>query len=196
VLLAGQGNEALLKIMHDNNEKELSPKMQLRPLKMVMLRGNLPEKIYAHCLEANVNPRLTITSHSDSNGETVWYMGGKIAEEGAARSNDEQIKTAKKELHTVMPWLDFSQAQWACVDISRAEPFMDKGKRPDSSFLYQDENIITAWPTKLALAPKLASDVILQLKKDNVTASGLGTFPAFAMPKYAPLPWQEEVRWR
>jgi len=58
VLMAGQGNADLATAIGSD---EL-PAMQLRALKMVMLRGNLPEKIYAHCLEANVNPRLTITS--------------------------------------------------------------------------------------------------------------------------------------
>lgn len=195
VLMAGQGNQALLKAMNINNKKNIKPEMQLRPLKMVMLRGNLPEKIYAHCLEANINPRLTITSHEDSNGAIVWYMGGKIAEEGIKRNNEEQIEIAKKELNSLMPWLDFSQSQWACLDINRAEPSMDKGKRPDTSFLYVDNNVITAWPTKLALAPKLASDVIDELKKNNVTGSGLVNFPSFAIPNYAPLPWQEESRW-
>jgi len=191
VLMAGQGNEALLNVM---NIKSNQPKMQLRPLKMVMLRGGLPEKLYAHCLEANVNPRLTITSHKDSHGETVWYVGGKIAEEGIQRSDVEQIKIAKQEFNEVMPWLDLNQAQWACLDINRAEPLMDKGKRPDTSFFVELDNVITAWPTKLALAPKLANDIIEKIK-NNVVKSGLSQFPDFSKPEYAILPWQEESRW-
>jgi len=191
VLMAGQGNEALLNAM---NKKTNQPKMQLRPLKMVMLRGGLPEKLYAHCLEANVNPRLTITSHEDSHGETVWYVGGKIAEEGIHRSDAEQIKVAKQEFNEVMPWLDLNQAQWACLDINRAEPLMDKGKRPDTSFFVEADKVITAWPTKLALAPKLANDIIDKIKI-NVISSGLSPFPNFSKPDYAILPWQEESRW-
>ncbi|MEJ2142289.1 MAG: FAD-dependent oxidoreductase [Gammaproteobacteria bacterium] len=93
VLTAGKGNEALLGVFG----KQL-PKMQLRPLKMVMLRGGLPEMIYAHCLGASVNPRITITSHKDSNGEIVWYLGGQLAEEGVPRTDEAQINEAKKEL--------------------------------------------------------------------------------------------------
>jgi len=191
VLMAGQGNEDLLNAM---NKKSNLPKMQLRPLKMVMLRGGLPEKLYAHCLEANVNPRLTITSHEDSHGETVWYVGGKIAEEGIHRRDAEQIKVAKQEFNEVMPWLDLNQAQWACLDINRAEPLMDKGKRPDTSFFVEVDKVITAWPTKLALAPKLANDIIDKIKND-VISSGVSPFPDFSKPGYAVLPWQEESRW-
>lgn len=196
VLMAGQGNKKLLTAMPASIDKSQQPKMQLRPLKMLMLRGNLSERIYAHCLEVSINPRLTITSHEDSKGEIVWYIGGQIAEEGIKRSNEEQIKFAIKEFTDLMPWLDLSLSQWACLDIDRAEPLMDTGKRPDTSFFVEQQQLITAWPTKLALAPKLAKDIIQQLKNNNVSASGIQPFPSFVMPNYAALPWQEENRWR
>jgi len=196
VLMAGQGNKALLNILTDKTQISQQPDMQLRPLKMVMLRGDLPEKIYAHCLEVNVNPRLTITSHEDSHGEIVWYMGGQIAEEGIERSDSEQISFARKELDELMPWLDFSKAQWACIDINRAEPKIDKGKRPDTSFFAEQFNIITAWPTKLALAPRLANDIESHLKNSHVNASGLTPLDKFIRPDIAQLPWLEESRWR
>ncbi len=201
VLMAGQGNAELAAAIRSAITMDIAlPKMQLRPLKMVMLHGGLPEKIYAHCLEANVNPRITITSHEDSQGETVWYMGGQLAEEGIERSDAQQIKIAKQELHSLMPWLDFEKAQWACLDINRAEPEMGKGKRPDTSFFSINGAVITAWPTKLALAPKLAADILEQMKETNLTASGqseseLAALPAFPAPGYAALPWQEESRW-
>ncbi len=201
VLMAGQGNADLVAAIGSDK----LPAMQLRALKMVMLRGNLPEKIYAHCLEASVNPRLTITSHEDNKGEIVWYMGGQLAEEGIQRSDDEQIKIAQQELASLMPWVDLGKAQWACLDINRAEPEMGEGKRPDSSFFNASGAVITAWPTKLALAPKLAADIVMQMKETNLMASGhnlsepniadLATLPEFPVPDYALLPWQEESRW-
>lgn len=196
VLMAGQGNEGLLNAMPAIKQQPQKPQMQLRPLKMVMLRGGLPEKIYAHCLEASVNPRLTITSHEDSQGNIVWYMGGQIAEEGVNRSNEEQIKFAQQELSELIPWLDLSALEWACLDVNRAEPLMEKGKRPDSSFFVEQQQVITAWPTKLALAPKLAKDIIKQLKQNNVEKSATNSFPEFATPAYALLPWHEERCWR
>ena len=195
VLTAGQGNETLLKALPERSDQLKSPTMQRRPLKMVMLRGNLPEKIYAHCLEANVNPRITITSHEDKNNNIVWYMGGQLAEEGVNRTNQEQVEYAKKELSALLPWLDLSHSEWACLDIDRAEPLIDKGKRPDSSFFVEQDNIITAWPTKLALAPKLSDDIINTIK-NKIAPSGLDVLPKFAEINFALLPWQDENNWQ
>jgi glycerol-3-phosphate dehydrogenase len=103
ILSAGQGNADLLKKMG-----RTVPEMQLRPLQMVMVRGGLPEKLYAHCLGVSANPRITITSHEDKQGNIVWYLGGQLAEEGINRSREEQISKAKKELQSLMPWLNFS----------------------------------------------------------------------------------------
>jgi len=190
ILSAGQGNAGLLKQMGRS-----VPEMQLRPLKMVMVRGGLPEKLYAHCLGANVNPRITITSGEDKQGNVVWYLGGQLAEEGIHRTDEEQINKAKKELQTLMPWLDFLAMQWATLDISRAEPEQKDGQRPSTSFFYEDNNVITTWPTKLALTPNLAKDVLAQLEKQNVTKSGVSELPDFSYASFADLPWQEEDKW-
>jgi len=190
ILSAGKGNAGLLKQMGRS-----VPEMQLRPLQMVMVRGGLPEKLYAHCLGANVNPRITITSSEDKQGNIVWYLGGQLAEEGIHRTEEEQINKAKKELQSLMPWLDFSKMQWATLHISRAEPKQKEGQRPSTSFYYEENNVITTWPTKLALAPNLANDVLKQLEKQNVTKSGASEMPEFSHASIADLPWQEEEKW-
>ncbi|HEY0634295.1 MAG TPA: FAD-dependent oxidoreductase, partial [Gammaproteobacteria bacterium] len=120
IFAAGKGNATLLhKIGRD------TPAMQLRPLQMVMVRGSrsapLPGELYAHCLGASANPRITITTHYDAQGNTVWYLGGQIAEEGVGRGRHEQIAAARKELNDLFPWLDLSEAQWGVLPIDRAE---------------------------------------------------------------------------
>lgn len=190
VFSAGKGNEKLLQQLGKSQ-----PRMQLRPLQMVMVRGALPEMIYAHCLGASVNPRITITSHRDSQGEIVWYLGGQLAEEGVQRSADEQIREAKKELQSLMPWLDLSRTQWAALPIDRAEPLMPAGKRPDDVFVETDRKFSVCWPTKLAFAPRLANKVIEQIKQQGVLPSGLQPLPDWQAAELAPLPWQEEQRW-
>jgi glycerol-3-phosphate dehydrogenase len=190
VLTAGKGNESLLQQLG----KQL-PRMQLRPLHMVMVRGGLPEMIYAHCLGASVNPRITITSHYDSNHDIVWYLGGQLAEEGIGRSAETQIQQARKELLELMPWLDLSAAQWATLPIERAEPAMPGGKRPDDVFVESEGAVSVCWPTKLAFAPRLAAKIIEQLEQQGVAASGLTALPSWTQAKPAPLPWQEEQRW-
>ena len=190
ILSAGKGNQALLKLMGHT-----LPEMQLRPLQMVMVRGGLPEKLYAHCLGASVNPRITITSGEDRKGNIVWYLGGQLAEEGIHRTSVEQIGKAKKELQSLMPWLDFTVMQWATLNIDRAEVKQKEGQRPSTSYFHEENNIITTWPTKLALAPNLASDVLKQLEKQNVTKSGEDKMPEFSHAQIADLPWQEEEKW-
>ena len=191
ILSAGKGNAGLLKQMG-----HAIPEMQLRPLQMVMVRGGLPEKLYAHCLGASVNPRITITSHEDKQGNIVWYLGGQLAEEGIHRTDEEQISKAKQELQSLMPWLDFPTMQWATLNISRAEPKQKEGKRPDNSFCFEQDNIITTWPTKLALSPNLAKDVLQQLEKQNVIKSDANEMPDFSHAAISDLPWQEEDRWQ
>lgn len=194
VFAAGKGNEALLKKIGRS-----APAMQLRPLQMVMVRGSqnapLPGELYAHCLGASANPRITITTHYDAHGNTVWYLGGQIAEEGVGRSRDAQIAAARKELHELFPWLDLSQAQWGVLPIDRAEVKMADGSRPDNVFFAQEGGVITAWPTKLALAPRLARQIIEAMEHDGIAPGGQAELPQWPHPGYALLPWQEEERW-
>ena len=190
VLAAGEGNQSLLLALGRNQ-----PEMQRRPLKMVMLRGNLPEMLYAHCMEVSVNPRITITSHRDAQNNIVWYLGGQLAEEGVKRTDAEQVAKAELELKALMPWLDLSRMQWATLDIDRAEPKQKEAKRPASSFVEMHDDVVTAWPTKLALAPKLANDILQLLQQHQVAPSGLSALPQWQQPDYAALPWQEESRW-
>lgn len=191
VFCAGEGNAELLQAAHHDQ-----PAMQRRPLKMVMLRGGLPEPLFAHCVDANVNPRITITSHRDNQGKIVWYLGGQLAEEGVKRSDAEQIKAASKELHSLLPWVDFSRSEWATLDIDRAEPQQPGGKRPDNSYAHEQDGIITTWPTKMALSPNLVAQVLQLLRQSGSKPGGQQPLPSWPQPPYAVLPWQEEERWK
>ena len=70
---------------------------------------------------------------------------------------------------------------------------MPDGSRPDDVFAQVQDGVITTWPTKLAMAPRLA-DVVEELLND-VEASGGGEAPGWPGPDLAALPWQEEERW-
>lgn len=191
VLTAGKGNAALLQLLGRD-----APQMQTRPLKMVMVRGDLPQGVYAHCLGASTNPRLTISTHYDSQRRTVWYLGGDLAEEGVRRSDAEQLAAARHELATLLPWIDFSQCEFATLDIDRAEPRMPDCRRPDDVFADERAGVITAWPTKLAFAPRLAARIAEMLHQAGVVpAAAVVKPPAWRFPGYALLPWQEDERW-
>lgn len=191
VLMAGQGNQAILSAL-----KIQKPEMQRRPLKMVIVRGGLKDMVYAHCMGASVNPRVTITSHYDKHGDIVWYLGGQLAEDGVNRSDAEQINVAKKELTELVPWLDLSGSQWAVLDIDRAEVKKQGGKRPDTFFAEESDSVITAWPTKMALAPVLAERVVDMIKAANIECAANNDLPSWPNVPYAELPWQEESRWK
>lgn len=191
VLTAGKGNADILSRMG-----RTAPQMQLRPLRQVVMRGDLPDMLYAHCLGASVNPRITITGHRDAKGDIVWYLGGQLAEDGVKRSVAEQIEKAKAEIAELLPWLDASGVQWATLDIDRAEAKQPGGKRPESVFADYEDKVITGWPTKMVLAPKLAEEIVSLLQQHEVLPSGSNPLPHWPHPGYALLPWQQESIWR
>lgn len=188
IFVAGAGNELLLKKF---GEKGLAT--QRRPLHMVVVKTDFSYPVYAHCLGMGATPRITITTHQARDGKTVWYLGGQIAEEGVKRDEAEQTRIAKKELQELFPWLDFSTALFASFFIDRAEPEQPGGKRPDGSYIKEIENTIIAWPTKLALAPKLAEEIIARLMCCDAKQGTFDTraLRAFPMPALAKPVWDE-----
>lgn len=190
VFAAGRGNADLL-----NAIGATAPHMQLRPLQQVMVRHRLNHRFYGHCLGAETTPRLTISTHPLRDGSLVWYLGGSLAEKGAQQSADEVIASARRELATLMPWLDLGDAQWAAWPVSRAEPRQRQLARPDNAFAAWSEpasNVITAWPTKLTLSPHLAAEV-LRLLQDRDVSPSHGAPPAlpFSPPAVSLAPWEK-----
>lgn len=188
IFTAGAGNEELLRPLQGYGVA-----MQRRPLHMVLVKTHLDYSLYAHCLGLGSVPRVTITTHKTNDGKMVWYIGGQIAEEGVKRDAKSQIQTAKKELHDLFPWLDFSNAEFATFFVDRAEPLQPGGKRPDSCYAKEVQNVIAAWPTKLALAPKLAEEIITILQREEIKKStaDLRALRAWPIPALAKPVWDD-----
>lgn len=190
VFTAGKGNAGLMAQLDITQ-----PQMQIRPLQQVMVKHPHPYRFFGHCLGTDKTPRLTISSHPCADGQQVWYLGGSLAEKGAAQSADTVIQNARQELNTLMPWLDWSQAQWAALPIERAEPRQKNLVRPDKAFAGKAagiENVIVAWPTKLTLAPNLANEVLSLLEEKSIkpgAATGLQALQALPEPAIAKPPW-------
>lgn len=190
VLAAGAGNERLISALG-----WVKPHMQRRPLHMLMLRGDLPE-LYAHCLGAGANPRVTVTTHPGPDGDSVWYLGGQLAESGVGRSNREQVEAGRRELGQIMPWLDTSDLHWAGFRIDRAEPRQPGGRRPDRPYLETRDGISVAWPTKLAFAPALAEELIQSLTRFGLKPQPNDpAAPDWPSPAVAPFPWEGISAW-
>jgi hypothetical protein len=166
ILTAGASNEALIKALGANE-----PAMQRRPLQQVLMKHEYAEPFYSHCTGGSAAPRLTISSHKNSSGEPVWYLGGDLATEGANADPDQLIAKAQREVAELLPWIDFGQCQWRTLQLDRGEPLQSALLRPDSAFVGPVEgvdNALVAWPTKLSLSPNLADEVDIALQQRNV----------------------------
>lgn len=166
IFSAGSGNGPLLDQAHKRgllNDQHI----QLRPLKMVMVKGQLPP-FFGHCIGASNKPQLTVTSHATNDGDHVWYLGGDLAEAGVNRSDSEQIEAGRQLLTSLFPWLGFEQARFATLDVNRAEPKQQQMVKPDNAYVARDRGLMIAWPTKLTLAPDLADRVEQQLDAPRV----------------------------
>ena len=190
VTTAGEGTAELMKLW--GIEK---PKMQIRPLHMPMVRLSHPEPIYAHCLGTTPVPKMTITSHPDKDGKWVWYLGGGIAEDGVKLSEEKLIATAKTQLANLLPWVNLDDAQWGTLHVNRAEPKQNKLLRPDAAYCQPVNNGIVSWPTKLALAPNLADEVIRLLEEAGVAPSaGAVEVPgSLVQPEICPNFWSDTL---
>lgn len=198
IIAAGAGAAALTDFM------SAPPPMQRRPLHMVMARGDLP-KVFGHCVAAlSDKPRLTITSQRDSAGRNVWYIGGRIAEEGVSLEREAQIAAAKAEVSACLPWIRLDGVQWATLRIDRAEGTTADHSRPDLPVVVESTHlnapIVTAWPTKLVFAPLVGDQVLQAVRRMLPTPStpdGLAPLrTATSSAPVAPLPWQsQEVQW-
>jgi glycine/D-amino acid oxidase-like deaminating enzyme len=163
ILTSGEGNEALLSQLPIR-----TPSMQRRPLQMVLAKGKHLPSLYAHCVGASTKPIATISTHSHPDGDTVWYIGGNIAEEGTGVNSQQLIADTRNTLNKILPWANLENTQWATHTVNRAEPEQKNLLRPDTAFLESTHNLHIGWPTKLALTPNL-SDKVIQTLSDNNT---------------------------
>ena len=168
IFTAGEGNESLVKAA-----RLLKAETQTRPLNMVYFKQRDLPQIYVHCIgdSFSLSPKLTVTSHQDVKGDTVWYLGGEIAESGVGKSETEQITAAQCAISREFPWLDCSSAEWRCFTINRSEANINGNHRPDDAYFLRDKNILAAWPTKLTLTPALAEQILQNLIADRISPS-------------------------
>lgn len=189
VLAAGKGNADLLeRFGQDRNI------MQVRPLEMILLKGVLP-RIYGHCVEGG-KAALTITSHAWQ-GQIVWQIGGEIAERFANETDYVKVQQgAVAILQSHFPSLDMRGLQIATYRALRAEARTSQGRRPSGAHMIAlAPNLIVAWPTKLALAPVLAKDILNAVAKAT-RPSGTAdmNLPDLPAPPLAQYPW-EQAKW-
>lgn len=188
IFTGGAGNELVLKKL-----KQQSIRMQRRPLHMVLVKHDHLSPLYAHCLGLGGVPRITITTHKSQDGKSVWYLGGQIAEDGIKRDSNTQIQFAKKELQELFPWLDLSDAEFTSFFVDRAENMQPGGGRPDSCYVKNIQNMLIAWPTKMALAPLLTKEIIQYLSTAEIKpcTADMRELRAWPIPALAKPIWDQ-----
>jgi len=198
LICSGEGSAELLKKMLPDAALPDHLQMQLRPLQMTLLKHNLKDPLYVHCVadQLSTTPEVTITSHQCSDGKTAWYLGGELAESGTDRSPDEQIVSARNKLAELFPWVDLSLAQWHSFYIQRAEAKTPDGLRPETASIHTHRNVVLCWPSKLTLAPHLGQQLIDHFHTEgiypgseyhNPDLSGW-PFPGLASPPWETMP--------
>ena len=167
---------------------------QLRPLHMVLVRGQLP-MLNGHCVDG-ARTRVTVTADQTSDGETVWQLGGQVAEDGVHMSGEDLIRYAGGELRSALPGLELAHTNWSTYRVDRAEGIDDDGQRPSGPRILSEGNTTTVWPTKLALAPMAASQVRDQLPSPAIRPSLSPTLLAdWPCPAIAQPPWETQQSW-
>ncbi len=193
IFSAGQGNADLLRQLG-----LASPAMQLRPLQQVLVKHQHPFVFFGHCMGTDTTPRLTISSHKLNNHEQVWYLGGSLAEKGAAMTAEHVITAAQQELGELIPWVDLSHAEWATLPVTRAEPLQPNFIRPDNAFVAPAadcNNVLVAWPTKLTLVPNLANQVLGLLQATNLNSKIDATAAIARLRQILPVPPIAQTPW-
>lgn len=184
---AGAGNEALLPQLGLPAQAA-----QRRPLHQVLI-WNAPAPLWAHCFDTSDKPRVTVTTHRTQDGTLVWNVGGLIAENGVQQSEADLIAAARAEFATLLPKLDFSRSRFAGLRVDRAEGSTADGRKPDGPVLQCKGRVTLAWPTKLALAPRLADLVLADLPPPS--GDPQPDWSDWAAPGIALAPW-ETAPWK
>ncbi|NUM81153.1 FAD-dependent oxidoreductase [bacterium] len=173
LISSGAGNESFGDVF------KLQNIAQRRPLRQFMLRGKLP-LLYGHCVSSQPKPLFSITSHPYSD-ETIWYLGGNVAEPVDGKDSYQTPSEIFKLLLKVFPGVKAMIGGWSTYTIDRAEAKTAEGRLPNEPTLMPHGNLALCWPTKLVYAPVLADKASEFMKKLEMPSSQ-------KMPQQLPLP--------
>jgi hypothetical protein len=194
LLAAGVGNEGLLERL----ELRGAP-MQRRALLMALLRGGLPP-LFGHCVKGG-KTAMTITSHPWNRGEAleggpdlVWQLGGDVAERFADREDGPAFSAeVRSALGEMLPALNTQGVEMAAYRAVRAEARSNEHRRPSGVHArWVSDRVLVCWPTKMALTPLLADEVLAELAQRIGAPEGPGAPLSWPRPEVALDPWREE----
>lgn len=180
LLTAGEGNEALRAACGLP-----SVRMQRIPLPILVMRGPLP-LLNGFCIDGT-RAKAVITTQRVTERENVWQVASENVPPETSRGSF--LIAALRQLEEALSgWRIPNCAVDAYVAL-RAEGVTDHGSRPDDVCIHEDGNIITAWPTKLVLVPRLADRIREMLPAPETGTDVAAHFRAWPRPSIAPYPW-------
>ena len=192
VLSAGEGNARLREQLGLCGQV-----VQRRPLRVALARGELP-RLNGHCVDGT-RTQVTITSAVDAQGRTVWQLGGQVSEDGVGMETAAFLRHARGELAAALPGWQAGAVEWTAYCVNRAEGLAGDGSLPSDVQIVRDGPVITAWPTKLVLAPRL-SERVLEIVGTMGSEDAQNWRQELAeqrwpAPGVACAAWEEERRW-
>lgn len=136
---------------------------QKRPLLQGMMK-NAPFPLYGHLVGKTEKPVASITTHTTSDGDLIWYLGGGVAERKIEDNPHDMYKDSLKAFKKYLPNIDFSNAEWAILPINRIEGKSNTdGWMPDTPTIHRAKDALYCWPTKLTFAPLLGDMVLKEI---------------------------------
>ena len=167
---------------------------QRRPLLMGLLK-KAPFPLWVHLVGASDKPMATTTTHENKEGETSWNFVGEVAERDKTENPDAVYDAMFEALKKYMPLTEINDAELAVLPIDRIEAKPGAGIMPDAPVIYNKDDKIYAWPTKLTFAPMMADKIAEELKAQDIRPSHNDTDWSF-LPEvsYAEPPW-EKAQW-
>ena len=188
VLAAGQGNAELRAIFGLSSQA-----MQRRPVHITLARHIDLPMLNGHCVDGN-KTRVTITSDHDASGRVIWQIGGQVSEDGVDMTRAQLVKHVKQELRAALPGFDTHGLEWSSYLIDRAEG-ANRGQRPADATVLCEGNVITCWPTKLALVPAAAERIAALLPDPIAPPLDSRVVKDWPAPQVAMPPWETAAEW-
>lgn len=182
ILTAGEGNAALREMCLMK-----SGSMQRLPLRYLAVSGNLPD-LNGFCMDGT-KAKAVVTTHRTAQDCAVWQVASETV--GDCDPNDFEARVMT-QLGEALPAFQWPDVRVCVVNTVRAEAAKPDGSRASDVQILRDENVITAWPTKLVLAPRLADCIRSSLPgPTSGNASIDDTLLRWPHPPVAPYPWTE-----
>ena len=134
---SGNGTQSLLETL---NISEFN--IQNRPLKQIIVDAPQDLNMFAHCLTNLSSTEPQNDHHNPPEKEKIWYIGGRLATEGAHLSDDVLIQKAKAELKHMCILAKPKEGVYENSSNRRVEPHTKNQRKPDEAFAERAQDFI------------------------------------------------------